>query len=316
MKAKSILFALLTGLSAIGASAATGLTTTTPAEDMGSQKIRALVQIEPDDFICVDAHRGDFGQQIPAIIRFRPMEGRTGWWWNKITDYDQRVTRIREFNKILESTETCANYNSQLPRTNKNLDFERSIVGSSRPTMDHRQIGLLTETVNMIISPTLTLTGTFQWLDWSIEVEQFDPSRRFRDSLINEFAQVERDVLIETNPQSELTCVAVENHVDLTFRAGNFDESNPTTLHRAYASKEECMDALTALSQTLATRGRTWNGLIIQAHRTLYTTTRHANITECDTIRVERLETEVEGLKFVGTNFIPLYTSPERCRRD
>ncbi len=304
----------LTMVMATNVASASQLSDQTPKEEMGSQKFRVLVQIQPGDFACVDAHEGPFGRHIPARIFFRPMSGNTGWWWNKITDYDQRVTRIQEFQKKLPASETCADYRMELPQSNEYFHFERLITGNSGLAQNGRQTGQLVETVNLIISPKLTLNGEFQWIDWSIPLVDFNPNRRFKDSFINEFAAVQRDLHVKTTAQSGLHCKAIENRINLAFGVDPSDNGNDIILRRVYATQSECMDALTDITQALEARGRSWLGLVLPAKRKLYTTTRNAGTDQCDTVRVERVETEIEGVKFIGTNFIPVSTVFGDCR--
>lgn len=168
----------------------------------------------------------------------------------------------------------------------------------------HRRAGRITETVDMILSPKLTLTGTHRWTDWVVPEGAFDPSRPFDHALLNEFQRFEqKNLRLITDAQNGLECRHLENRVNLVFKAQASDLNNEIQLRRVFADETACTDTLTALSQSLEARGRTWLSTEVTGHRRLWTTTR-GDRQDFDTIRVERIETEIEGLKFVGTNFI------------
>lgn len=272
--------------------------------ELGRQQMRILVQLRPGDINCVEAHQGGFGQHIPGVISLEPMKGDTGWWWNKITDYDQRLTRIRVLSKRLADDETCADYRGELPQSNLDVEFKRTVTGQAVAIDAHRRAGRITETVDMILSPKLTLTGTHRWTDWVVPEGAFDPSRPFDHALLNEFQRFEqKNLRLITDAQNGLECRHLENRVNLVFKAQASDLNNEIQLRRVFADETACTDTLTALSQSLEARGRTWLSTEVTGHRRLWTTTR-GDRQDCDTIRVERIETEIEGLKFVGTNFI------------
>lgn len=275
----------------------------TPVE-LGGHQMRLLVQLRPGDITCVEAHQGHFGQHIPGVISLEPMKGDTGWWWNKITDYDQRVTRIKRFSKILPQNENCADYAGELPQSNLYVEFKRVVTGQPVIVLNHKRAGTITETVEMIFSPRLTLVGSNTWTDWVVPEGVFDPKRPFDNSLLNEFQNFEqKDLRLTTDAQNGLECRRIENRVNLVFKARESDLNNEIQLRRVFADEEACTDALTALSQSLEARGRTWLTVDLTGNRRLWTTSR-GDQQDCDTVRVERIETEIEGIKFVGTNFI------------
>lgn len=286
------------------------------SEKIGSQKFRILIQIRPEDILCVDAHKGDFGQHNPGLISFHPMKGVTGFWWNKITDYDQRVTRVEVFQKILRPEEKCADFASIIPRSNGYFHIEREVFGRSIQTSEKR-IGILEEKVSLIFSDQLILRGSFQWKDWQIPIQNFDPKRKFWHSLINEFSRVESEVSLILNlDRTRFNCRWMENRMNLVIPAQASIGQNAIHLRRVYADENKCLEALTDLSQAIEARGISWwPGYIVKAKRKLSLATREAILDQCDSLRVERIETEIEGLKFIGRNFITLDSSSQRCRR-
>jgi hypothetical protein len=285
------------------------------SEKIGSQKFRILIQIRPEDILCVDAHTGAFGQEIPGVISFHPMKGDTGFWWNKITDYNQRVTRIEVFQKILRPEEKCADFYSIIPRSNGYFHLEREVFGRSIEENKHR-IGILEEKVDLIFSEQLVLSGSFQWKDWKIPSQNFDPKRKFRDTLINEFSRVESDVSLTLSLDNKnFNCRWIDNRMNLVIPAQGYIDQNAIHLRRVYADENDCFEALTDLSQAIAAKGNTWQGFLVKGKRMLSFAAREASLDQCDSLRVERIETEIEGLKFIGRNFITLDSSSQRCRR-
>jgi hypothetical protein len=284
------------------------------SQKLGSQKFRVLVQIRPEDIHCEDAHEGHFGQQIPGSISFHPMKGDTGFWWNKITDYNQRVTRVTEFQKILRPEEKCSDFFSMIPRTNGYFNVAREVFGRSMEANEKR-IGILEEKVDLIFSEQLVLSGSFAWKDWQIPKENFDPKRKFGDSLINEFSRVESQVSLTLNVNREdFNCRWIDNRLNLVIRTQGSTSENSISLRRIYENESACLDALTDLSQAIAARGNTWSGFVVKGKRQLSLATREAILDQCDVLRVERIETEIEGLKFIGRNFITLQSSAQKCR--
>jgi hypothetical protein len=284
-----------------------------PVSDMGSQTVREFVLIQPGDFVCTEAHQGGFGQHIRGKILFQPLVGDTKWWWSKIEDYDQRITRIRSFMKILDDKETCADYQADLPKSGGSFSFERSAVGFISGSTSGLQTGNIVERVKMTISPHLVLEGENNWIDWSVDAGLVDPQQSFSSSLLNKFEKYQEDVQLTTNLGMGLQCKVIENKPNLIFNADASYKNNAIIFRRIYGTAEECADTLTKLTEALEARGRAWTGMVLKARRTLYTTTRSAHVDECDTVRVERVETQVEGLKFVGTNFITLRTVQGVC---
>ncbi len=146
-------------------------------EKMGSQKFRVLVQIHPEDIRCVDTHVGDFGQPIPGMISFEPMKGDSGFWWNKIADYDQRANRVVAFVKFLKPEEKCEHFLPFIPRNNRYVNVEREVVGKSLRVFQQR-IGILEERVRLIFSDQLTLNGSFEWKDLADSNRKFRPEEK------------------------------------------------------------------------------------------------------------------------------------------
>ncbi len=75
------------------------------------------------------------------------------------------------------------------------------------------------------------------------------------------------------------------------------------------------MVALIDLAQAISAKGNTWKGFVVKGKRKLALGTRHESVDQCDSLRVARIETEIEGLKFIGRNFITLECISQRCRR-
>lgn len=283
-----------------------------PVEDLSEQSMRVLVQIRPDDFRCEEAHDGGFGQRIPGRIHFGPRDGDTGWWRNKITDYDERLTRIESFSKTLDATETCADYAGKLPRRNEYLEFVRRVTGQGLIWRDHAR-GQITETVVMKLSSGVELVGKNLWTDWIVPPEQWNPEISFDNGLINEFARFEQSSTVTGFGVGGFSCRTNDGRTEMVYRLGRSENVNVRELRRVYANLNDCWDAVTAITQSLEAQGRTWLNLEHDVHRSLWTTFRRL-VFSCDTIRAERLETEIEGVKLVGTAFIPLREGSHECR--
>lgn len=282
------------------------------AEQISEQKMRVLVQIRPGDFTCKDAHDAGFGQRVPATIRFGPTDGDTGWWRNKITDYDERLTRIGSFTLVIDAPETCADYVGKLPRRNEHLEFTRQVWGQTREWREEAR-GEVMEIVTMKLASGLELQGRAGWIDWRIPREQWNPAISFENGLLNEFAQVEEKHRVTGRGVGGFRCRQAGGHAEMVYDLGWNEGVNVRELRRLHPSLQDCWDAVTTLTQSLEARGRTWLNLDHEVRRTLWTTFRRLTFT-CDTIRVERLETEIEGLKFTGTAFVPLREGAHGCR--
>lgn len=285
------------------------------AVKISEQKIRELVQIRPKDFKCTEAHDAGFGRWVPAEISFGPTDGDTGWWRNKITDYDERLTRIPSFTRVIEAPETCANYVAKLPRRNEYMEFTRVVWGQSGPGFRGEDArGQMIEVVTMKTTSGIELQGRNVWTDWIIPIEQFNPNVDFENGLINEFQRFDQKLQVTGQGVGGFTCRETSGKAEMVYSLHKEDTTNVRELRRMHASLQDCWDAVTTLTQSLEAQGRTWLSLEHEMKRTLWTTFRKLVFT-CDTIRVERLETEIEGLKFAGTAFISMREGAHECSR-
>ncbi|MBX3017272.1 MAG: hypothetical protein KF767_05240 [Bdellovibrionaceae bacterium] len=285
------------------------------AKLISEQKMRVLVQIRPEDFKCKEAHDAGFGRWVPARISFGPTDGDTGWWRNKITDYDERLTRISVFAREIEAPETCADYAARLPRRNEYMEFTRKVWGQAGPHWrDQNARGEVVEVVTMKLSSGLELQGRNLWTDWIIPLEQWNPNVDFDNGLINEFQRHEQKLRVTGQGVGGFSCRAVAGHAEMVYKLHREDDTNVRELRRMHPTLQDCWDAVTTLTQSLEAQGRTWLNLEHDVKRTLWTTFRQLVFT-CDTIRAERLELELEGLKFAGTAFISLREGSHECRR-
>lgn len=285
------------------------------AQMISEQKIRELVQIRPEDFKCVEAHDAGFGRWVPARISFGPTDGDTGWWRNKIADYDERLTRITNFSLEIQAPETCADYTARLPRRNEYMEFTRKVWGQAGPSWrggDAR--GEIVEVVTMKLSSGLELQGRNLWTDWIIPLEQWNPKVDFENGLINEFQRHEQKLQITGRGVGGLSCREVAGHAEMVYSLVHDEDTNIREVRRMHATMQDCWDTVTTLTQTLEAQGRTWLNLEHEVKRTLWTTFRKLVFT-CDTIRAERLELDIEGLKFAGTAFISMREGSHECKR-
>jgi hypothetical protein len=289
-------------------------------KEIHAEEFTATVNLQSGGYSCSNPIHSGFGDFPGRLVVQIELKDQLRYVLHDETGYIAPHENFTfEFNDPLR----CVDLLKKLPqdfqwvKAQRKLDYELENFekGNSRATF--------TETISIPLAKDLSVSSSRKWIDW-VQDSTTLPSNRELGSLLldypilkTQFEQFDRNFYLIQGLKCENIFGFSPEIWKLTLRLPGTYQSNPVQLEHVTKNEEECWDTMTSLIQELQAEDGSPKGIPLHVERTRTQSSRivgqTSEDTTCQLYNKEKIETVIGGLKFVGTNVLPIWNGTSSC---
>ena len=273
-----------------------------------SESFPATLYAENGAIQCMNRFASHFGSRPTTLF----LNNRGGRHSTRLVDAGDRTSRIEFFNARLPDAITCAEIENKLPKGNVQVTASR-LVTAKLYTENQRTSLLIAETVQIPLTDSVSLQGTFFWSDFRVPENEVLPNRDLFLQLIDR-RDWQESLELQVQPLlSGFKCEKMQIHPEkyrLTLHLPR-EQTNNSFVGRTFETEDACVDKLTEMIGAISVTNISSLGIAVKAQRKLSLVERmrvgNTGGSRQDLVRVESVSFHLLGVKFIGYSGFPLW---------
>lgn len=277
---------------------------------LSTETFKVYLYADHGAITCSDTFESDFGR-FSGSVSLRNPGGK--WGQDRVSDRAaDRASRVEFFSMALPEGVTCAQLGPQIPRDNLYVNVTRTVSGKLVKGERDSQM-IITENLKINLTRDIILTGEYEWMDFVIPNYKVNPNRK-PELLLFDHESHEKELKTRiARVADRLSCqldARNQKRFQLNMQIGLGEKGNTKLVSRLFPSEEACIDKLTEMVAELEIGDIDGAGHTLRGSRKLSHIRRKVvlgnNQYRTDLTRLETVNLNLLGVKFVGVSAIPL----------
>jgi hypothetical protein len=289
-------------------------------KEIHSEEFTATVNLQNGGYRCSDPIHSGFGDFPGGLSVQIDLKDQLRYVLHDESGY---IAAHEDFVFKFNDPIRCADLLKKLPLDFQWVKAQRKLEYQLENFKDGNSRAMFIETITIPLAKDLSVSSSRQWIDW-VQDSTTVPSNRDLGSLIldypnvnTKFEQFDRNFYLIQGLKCENMFGFSPEIWKLTLRLPGTYQSNPVQLEHVTKNEEDCLNTMTELIQELQAEDGSPKGIKLYVDRTRTQASRivgqTTDDTTCQLYNKEKIETALGGLKFVGTNVLPIWNGTSSC---